>query len=545
MITQLTIAIWPAVILDDGMGGKMFRKAAIGRIMAVMAVTFLLVGSVFTAGAQGGGALRVGMDVPVVLDPAQGSNDPEVALNVAIYDRLVDIGTDASINANLASDWAVSDDGLTYTFTLVEGVTFQDGSPFTASDVVFTFNRLKEVGSAATRLLGDFAVAADGDYAVTFTISQPNADFLYGVGSQLSSIIKDGTAEPNVIVEGDNPYANFNGTGPFVLQSLDANAGGRAVLVRNANYWKAGEPALDQLEFVYFSGDIITQLDALNSGEVDLIFKVPLTQVADGVADGLTVIEAITGQHAAIRLRADIEPGNNPLVREAFKYATNRDELNDLLLDGRGTVGNNDPIGPAYGAFFDNMLENQSYDAQRSCDLLAEAGYPDGLNLTLYAPIVFEYADLAVVLQDQWEAGCINVEVETVEPGLYYDTSNAVNYCDVALGITGWGHRPTPQLFLLQGYVTSAIDEGCINGYNDAHFSDAELDDLVAQAGVTADPAARAAIYHQIEVIFRDRGPVIVPYFAPLIGVARDTVQNLNLDPFPGLTDYRMVSVEG
>ncbi|MCB9452570.1 MAG: ABC transporter substrate-binding protein [Anaerolineaceae bacterium] len=523
----------------------MIRKTVIGRSMAVLAVMILLMGSVFVVGAQGGGTLSVGMDVPVVLDPAQGSNDPEVALNRAIYDRLVDIGTDASINANLATDWTVSDDGLTYTFNLVDNATFQDGSPFTSADVVYTYNRLKDVGSAATRLLGDFKVAADGDYTVVFTISQPNADFLYGIGSQLASIIKDGTTEPNVIVDGDNPYVNFNGTGPFVLQSLDANAGGRAVLVRNENYWKSGEPLLDQLEFVYFSGDIITQLDALNSGEVDLIFKVPLTQVVDGVADGLHVVEATTGQHAAIRLRADIEPGNNPLVREAFKYATNRDELNDILLDGRGVVANNDPIGPAYGAYYDATLENQSYDPAQACSLLAEAGYPDGLNLTLYAPIVFEYPDLAVVLQDQWKQACINVEVETLEPGLYYDTSNEVNYCDVTLGITGWGHRPTPQLILLQGYVTSAIDEGCINGYNDAHWSDAELDALVAQAGVTADPAARADLYHQIEVIFRDRGPVVVPYFAPLIGVARDTVQGLNLDPFPGLTDYRTVSVEG
>ncbi|MBZ0276183.1 MAG: ABC transporter substrate-binding protein [Anaerolineae bacterium] len=522
----------------------MNRKTAAWRVTSLVAVTVLLLSIVVGVGAQGS-TLRVGMDVPVVLDPAKGSNDPEIALNRAIYDRLVDVGTDASIQPNLATAWTVSDDGLTYTFTLAEGVTFQDGSPLTSADVVYSFNRLKEVGSAALRVLGDFTIAADGDYSVVFTITQPNADFLYGVGSQFSFILKDGTTEPNVIVEGDNPYVNFNGSGPFVLQSLDANAGGRAVLARNPNYWKSGQPLLDQLEFVYFSGDVITQLDALNSGEVDLIYKVPLTQVADGVGDGLTVVEATTGQHAAIRLRTDIEPGSNPLVREAFKYATDRNALNDLLLDGRGTVGNNDPIGPAYGAFYDSALENQSYDPQKACQLLTDAGYPDGLTLTLYAPIVFEYPDLAVVLQSQWAQGCINVDVQTLEPGLYYDTSTEANYCDVQLGITGWGHRPTPQLFLLQGYVTGAIDEGCINGYNDSHWSDPELDALVAQAGVTADPAARAEIYHQISAIFRDRGPIIVPYFAPLIGVVRNTVQGLNLDPFPGLTDYRNVSVGG
>lgn len=504
------------------------------RLIVLLTLAVVLLGAFSAASAQDGSILRVGMEVPVVLDPATGTNDPETALNRAIYDYLVEVLPDSSIAPNLASDWTVSDDGLTYTFNLIEGITFHDGSPFTAADVIFTFNRLVELGSPATRLLGEFTIEAPDDTTIVFTIPEPNADFLYGVASRWSLILKDGT---------EDPTADFNGTGPFILDTLDANAGGRAVFSANPNYWKEGQPALGGMEHIYFAGDAVTQYDALASGEVDLIYKIPVIQVSEGVAEGLTVIQQQTSQHPVIRLRADVGPGIDVNVRQAFKYATNRDELNDILLDGLGTVGHNDPIAPAYSVYYDVALEDQAYDPELACQLLNEAGYPDGLNMTLYTPIAFEYPDLAVLLQNQWSQGCINVDVQTIEAGQYYDTTNEVNYCDAELGITGWGARPVPQLFFIEAYVTNAIDEGCLNGFNESRFSDPELDNLVQQASVTPDETERAAIYAQISQIFKDRGPIIVPYFAPLIGVASDSVQGLELAPFPGLTDYRTVTI--
>lgn len=505
-----------------------------GRVLALVMLAALLLGMFASVSAQAETTLRVGMEVPVVLDPAQGSNDPETAFNRAIRDYLIEVRPDSSIAPNLASEWAISDDGLTYTFTLVEGVTFHDGSPFTSADVVFTFNRLREVGSAALRLLGDFEVSAPDETTVVFSIPAPNADFLYGVASRFALILKDGTTDP---------ATDYNGTGPFILESVDANAGGSAVFTANPNYWKEGQPAISRMEHIYFAGDAVTQLDALSSGELDLVYKIPIALVSEGIADGLQVIEQQTSQHGVIRLRVDTGPGTEVAVRQAFKHATNRDELNELLLDGRGTVGNNDPIAPAYGVFYDESIENQEFDPERACELLAEAGYPDGLTMTLYAPIAFEYPDLAVLLQNQWAEGCINVDVQTVEAGQYYTTSNEINYCDVELGITGWGDRPVPQLFFLEAYTTAAIDEGCTNGFNESRFSDSEVDELVAQAGVTADETERAAIYSQISQIFAERGPIIVPYFAPMIGVASNRVQGLELAPFPGMTDYRTVTI--
>ena len=520
-------------------------KGSNQKVLIVTVLMFVLAVGVFGPVSAQDNVLRVGMDAPVVLDPALGNNDPETALNRAIYDYLIEVLPDSSIIGNLATSWEISEDGLTYTFTLAEGVTFHDGSPFSSADVVFTYNRLKEVESSALSLLGEFEVSAPDASTVVFTIPEANADFLYGVASRFTLILKDGTAAPNVIGEGDSALASFNGTGPFMLQSLDANVGGSAVFVKNPNYWKAGQPVLDGLEFIYFPADAVVQLDAISSGQVDFIFKVPFGQVAEGVAEGLNVIEQQTSQHGVIRLRTDVGPGQDVMVRQALKYATNRDQLNDILLLGSGTVGNNDPIAPAYGVFFDDSIEAQPYDPAEACRLLSEAGYSDGLQMTLYAPQAFEYADMASILQQQWAEACIQVDIDIREPGLYYDTSNDVNYCDVELGITGWGDRPVPQLFLLEGYVSGAIDEGCLAGFNESHWSDPELDALVAEAGVTADTEARAAIYSQIAAIFNERGPIIVPYFANMIGVASSRVQGLEMAPFPGLTDYRNVSVAG
>lgn len=503
------------------------------RTLALL-IALLLLASLSVSAQEEGGILRVGMNAPITLDPALHPNDPETALNRAIYDYLIEVLPDSSIGPNLASDWTISEDGLTYTFTLVDGVTFHDGSPFTSADVVYTFNRLKEVGSPALNLLGsEYEVSAPDEMTVEFTLPAVNADFLYGVGSRWTLIVKDGTTTPNELAEGDNPYANFNGTGPFILESFSPDD--RAVLRRNENYWQEGLPLLEGLEFIYME-DPIAQVDALRSGTVDFIFKIPSDQFSslEG-AEGITTLQRPTSQHPVIRVRADEGfVGADPVVREALKYATDRAALNDLLLEGRGIVGHNDPIGPVYEAFYDETIEDQPYDPARACALLSEAGLTDGLNLTLYTPDSLGYPDLATVLQQMWgETGCINIEIE-VRPETVYYSSN--EWAEVELGITGYGARPIPQQFLVEAYASDGL-------YNESHWSDEELDALIEQAGQTTDEAARAEIYSQIAQLFRDRGPIIIPWFAPMLGAASSRVQGLEMAPFPGSTDFRQVSI--
>jgi peptide/nickel transport system substrate-binding protein len=507
----------------------------IWRLGTAFMLTLLLLSTFGGVHAQGG-TLRVGAVAPQVLDPALGSNDSEVLFNRSIYDYLIEVLPDKSLAPNLSIGWTISEDGLTYTFTLRDGVTFHDGSSFSSADVVFTFNRLKEIQSPALNLLGEFEVSAPDAKTVVFTIPAPNADFLYGVADRFALVLKNGTSSPNELMEGDTSFVNFNGTGPFILSEY--REGERAVLTRNPNYWKEGQPLLDSVEFVFIN-DPVTQVNALRSGEVDFIFKISpdLYSTLEGETT-ITMLQKATNQHPVVRLRTDVGPGQDVRVRQAFKYATDREQLNDLVLEGRGVIGNNDPIGPSFGVFFDSSIQSPSYDPARSCELLADAGYPNGLQMTLQTINVLGYDQLATVLREQWEPACIKVEIQVNEEGFYYSDDNPNNWLKAELGITGWGDRPVPQGYLAQAYASTGI-------YNETHWSEPELDALIQQASVTTDTKARVTIYHQIAAIFNERGPIIIPWFAPVFGAVRRNVEGLDMAPFPGLTDLRSVSVVG
>lgn len=515
------------------MNKPLFRQRAYRLLFAVTLMMSVAVFAVNAQEVQSGGTLRVGTNAPINLDPASGSNDPEVLFNTMIYDTLIGVTPNNSIYLNLAEEYT-TESGLSYTFMLREGVTFHDGSPLTATDVVYTFNRLKEVESPALGLLGEYEVEATDDLTVVFTLPRPNADFVYGVGSRWSHILKDGTETPNALdEEGDNPYVNFNGTGPFILSEY--LPGERAVFTKNPNYWAEGYPLLDSVEHVYIE-DQQAQIDALITGTVDFIFKVPVDQIATiEAAEGVNVLEVATNQHPVIRLRADEGfAGADPRIRQALKLATNREELNEVLLEGRGVVGNNDPIGPRYGSFYDEELAKPEYDPAAACALVQEATGEERISFEFYVVDSFNYADMATILQQQWAEGCIDVEILVRPEGVYYGDNE---WMEVELGVTGWSDRPTPQQYMLEAYVTDGI-------YNESHWSNEELDTLIAQAGTIDLEEERAEVYAQISQIFADEGPIIVPFFAPMIGAASTRVQDLEMAPFPGLTDFRTVWVQ-
>jgi len=510
-------------------------KAGKVLLLALALLTFALGAGI--TGAQDDAALRVGMNTPVLLDPHLGTNDPEILVNRQIYDYLIDIGTDGALVPQLASDWTISEDGLTYTLTLLEGVTFSDGTPFTAADVVYSFERMVELESPALSLLGSFEVAADGDNTVVFTLEEPNADFLFGVASRWSFILQDGATDVNTITE---DFSNFVGTVPFVLTAY--NEGEGATFAANENYWAEGQPAVSTLEFVFID-EAQAQIDALRSGQLDFIFKVAADRIGELRDEGLEVVVKPTNLHPVVRLRADEGfLGEDPRVMQALKLATDRELLVlDLFGEGVATVGNNDPIGPLYGPFFEQIADE--YDPEAACELLAEAGLPDGIGadepLEFYVVDAFNYADMAVLLQDQWaQTGCIEVEILVRPENVYYGDNE---WIDVEFGVTGWGSRPIPQQYLVEAYITSALPEN--GGFNESHWTNEDVDALVAEAGVTADIDARAEIYGEIAQIFAEEGPIIVPFFAPTTGVLAEGVTGLDLHPFAGRTDLRNVSV--
>ncbi len=215
-----------------------------------------------------GGTLNVAAKAIVNVDPAQISADSEVLVANAVYDYLVDVDADNKVQPRLATDWIVGDDGLTYTFHLTHGASFHDGTPLTAKDVVYTFNRLRDPNSgfATVDLYGNIAdIRADGDYSVVFTLKATNPFFLFDLSDNHALVVKDGTTD----------FTDFNGSGPFKVVSYTPED--RIEMDANSDYFQSGSPRVAHLNIVFFQ-DTSAAVDALRSGDVDTVFGLSAPQ---------------------------------------------------------------------------------------------------------------------------------------------------------------------------------------------------------------------------------------------------------------------------
>ncbi len=471
------------------------------------------------------GVLRVAMQPIVQTDPAFISSDSEVLVANHVYDYLVDVDPDSIVIPRLASDWTVSDDGKSYVFNLAEGVTFHDGSPLSAEDVVWTFNRLRDpalelpTSSLYSNILD---IQATGDLEVTFTLENPNPFFLYDLSDNHALILKAGTEDADT---------NFNGTGPFkVVEYLPED---RIVLEANETYFVDGQPSLAGLEIIFFN-DETASVDALRGGQVDLVMRMATSLFSSLQGEPGILTSAIpTNGFDLVRLRSDREPGNDPRVIQALKLATDRDAAFELVQQGYGAVGNDTPIGPLYSQYFASDLEPPARDVDAARQLLSEAGYADGLDLVLHTPDTGGRPDLAVVLKDQWAEAGVNLEVSVEPESVYYGDDG---WLEVDLGITGWGSRPYPQFYLDVMLV-------CDAKWNESHFCDEEFDELTNIAGTTLNDDERVEAYRQIQQLLIDRGPVIIPYYFAQFGAISDQFEGFELKAFAGRTDFREVSL--
>jgi peptide/nickel transport system substrate-binding protein len=503
------------------------------RFKAVVSAVFalgLLLAACAPAAAQpsgeAGGTLRVAFQALVQTDPALISSDAEVFVANAVFDYLVDIDPVSSQPiARLATEWTASDDGLVYVFTLSDGVTFHDGSALTANDVVWTFDRLRdpESGFATVDLYSNVAsIEATGDLEVTFTLTNPNPFFLYDLSDNHALILKADSEDP----------ANFNGTGPFTVENYSPED--RIVLAANPDYFVEGQPSIANVEVIFFS-DEGAMVDALRGGQVDLVMRMstPLFESLQGV-DGIETTNIPTNGFDLVRLRADREPGNDPRVIQAMKLATDREAILELVQQGYGAVGNDSPIGPLYEAYHDSDVAPAARDVNAARALLTEAGYENGLDLTMHVPNTGGRPDLAAVLKEQWAEAGINIEISIEPEDVYYGEDG---WLEVDLGITGWGSRPYPQFYLDTMLVTGAV-------WNESHFADEEFDALAETAGTSLDEAERVEAYSQIQQLLAERGPVIIAYYFPQFGAISDQFTGFQLEAFAGRTDLQTISLK-
>ncbi len=481
-----------------------------------------------------GGVLRHAIHPPANLDPAfLGSiSDDEIARQW--HDFLVFIGEDnqPDINRSVAEKWEVSEDNLEWTFTLRKGILFHDGKEMTSRDVKFSFDRLRDpdLGSPSVDLYTNvLTIEAPDEYRVVFKLKNPSPDFLKDLGDLHGLIVDADVKDINT---------EFNGTGPFMIESYIPED--RLVFKRNPNYWQKDEqgnqlPYLDGMEFIFLS-DNTAQVEALRGGQIDWIIYLPPEYVDVLEQDPNTVVyRQASNTIWLLHMRSDRPPANDNRVRQAIKLATDRQVILDATYQGLGYAGRDTPIGPVYGDFFlDVPLPPR--DVEKAKELLAEAGYPDGLEIEIVCQDRAPVPAMCTVWKEQLAEAGITVNIQIVPTDVYYGAENVWMEADFA--ITDWGARAYPQPYLDLAFKCGA-------NWNESHWCDEELDKLAELAAMEMDHEKRVDYYHQIQEIFMERGPIILVFFVDNLYGA--SVRLKGVQPpmaFGTGTDLRLVYIE-
>jgi len=481
-----------------------------------------------------GGILRFAFYAPTNMDPAFLSTiaDDHIARQWSDFLVFFDEENNPDPSRSIAESWDYDEAGTTWTFNLRQGIKFHDGKEMTSRDVKFTFDRLRDpaVGAPTAALYSNIQdITAPDDYTVVFHLKNPNPDFL-----------KDLFDYHALIMDADNTdfATNWNGTGPFIIDSYIPED--RLIFRRNPNYWLKDEegnqlPYLDGMEFI-FMPESSAQVEALRGGQVDYLIYLPAEFVPVLEADpNIELYRKPSNTHYVLRMRSDRPPANDVRVRQALKAATDRSAILEGAIGGLGVTGRDTPIGPSFGEFYLDAPEPER-DLEKARQLLTEAGFADGLNITLYTQETSPVPFIATIWKEQMAEAGVNVEIQLVPPDVYYGADNM--WLEVDFAITDWGSRPYPQPYLDLAYTTEAL-------WNESHWSDQELDELAAAAAKEMDHAARLRLYHQIQEIFIERGPVIIPFFIDNMWAARANVEGIQPTRTLGTAvDLRFVYLE-
>lgn len=396
----------------------------------------------------------------------------EVMFNV--FEGLMKLKPDGNLFPAVAEDYTVSDDGLTYTFTVREGIKFHNGQQVTASDVVYSVEQCKtpdESGAMVEPALQIIEkMETPDDRTVVFTISHPDEEFLNYL--TVAVVPADYTEQDTKPV----------GTGPFKFVSRAAQDS--VVLEKFDEYW-GNKAKLDKVIF-----KIIENADSmvlsLQSGAIDLCNHLPTVQVSQ-LSDDFNIVEGSMALVQALYLNNSAAPFDNELVRQALSYATDRRQIIDIAFDGYGTVVGSS-VYPTLAKWYDESLsELYPYNVEKAKELLAQAGYENGFDMTITVPSNYpQHVDTAQVLANQYKAIGVNVEIQPVEWATWVsEVYNGRNFQATITGVDA--HYPTARA-MMERFMSQ-------HSKNFINYNNEDFDGLMNKAVGTGNDAERTELY--------------------------------------------------
>ena len=423
----------------------------------------------------------IAQDLDESLDPhlTVSAGTREVMFNV--FEGLVKPAPNGDLIDAVASHHEVSADGTVYTFTLREGVQFHNGAAVTADDVVSSIERCADTSEGKAPLVEAFSniqsVAATDEKTVVITLKAVDNEFLASLTTAI--LPKDY----------DQQATAPAGTGPFKFSGRVA--GDSITLERNDQYW-GDKPALSTVTFKIFeSGDALVL--ALQSGAVDLCAHLTPTQAAQ-LGEQFTVLNGTMNLVQALYLNNAVAPLDDVRVRQALSYAVDKQQIIDLSTDGTG-VALGSSMYPAFTKYFDDSLTNYyTQDIEKAKSLLAEAGYPDGFDLTVTVPSNYQpHIDTAQVLIEQLKAIGVNAQIEKVDWNTW--VSRVYTDRDYQSTVVGVDASSMTARAMLERF-TSTYGKNFVN-YNNADYD--ALFQQVSMVSAAGDDSATVELYKQME----------------------------------------------
>lgn len=475
-------------------------------------------------------AVQIGPD-PETIDPALNSAVDGGNMLLHAFECLLTVGQDGTLQPGQAESWETSEDGLTWTFHLRDGLKWSDGTPLTANDFVYSWQRVCDPAVAAPyaetvlgmvkgydeAIAGDtsaLAVSAPDDLTLVVELDAPCSYFGSLAAFATLSPVQQATVEANGDAWAVAPET-YVSNGPFYM--TEWVPGSHITFSKNPNYWNADAIKLDRLKFLLIE-DSNAAYSAYQTGEALMIKDVPTEEIPSLQGNGEFYVDPIIGTYY-LSLNLTEEVFQDARVRQALSLAIDREYVADTLMQGTYTAASNF-MGPGWvdtdgSEFMANANGGQPYidvtdyegNLAKAKELLAEAGYPDGegfpaisytTNDAGYHKVVAEY------LQQAWAELGITLDVNIVEWASFTPMRRAQEY-DAARN--GWVGDYSDPSNMLELFYTS-------NGNNDGKFSNAEFDAAIDLSRTTLDAAERSQALHTAEdILMEEAGCIPVAYY--------------------------------
>ena len=522
-------------------------------------------------GTATGGTVRIATGgSPDSLNPGNGLLAESYDLYELVYDTPIAITPEGEYVPELATSWEVSDDGLTWTLEIVDGVTFHDGTPLTSEDIKYSLELYRDTADfpympSYPDVFVD--IEAPSPTQLVITTEEP-------VGNFESRMLFMYVLPKHIWEEQDDPIAFENeemvGSGPFELASYEQ--GVSMELDANTDYWN-GRPNVDSLIFQTIENPD-ARVSALTNGDVDMITEFPATAVttlrnADNVE--VYVADSTSGSLTDVFFNV-VDPADCPTddgglctghpalrdlaVRKALALAMDKQQIVDVALLGLGSTGLS-LVPPGLGEWYASDVKDYAFDVDAANAMLDEAGYEDtngdGVRECLAdqdcptGDLTFRFmyptdsdtgARESELIGDMWAEVGVKIEIQGLEPNTL--TSVCCPTFDYDVIRWGWGSDPDPAFLL-----GVALCDEITTGFSETGYCNPEFDDLYAQQGIETDHDARVDQIHQMQQILMDDVPYIIPYYDQSVQAFRtDTFTGwVTGDRTPGLQDVSSLAV--